>query len=103
MSIETPKIIKRNCHYDKSGFPCGLGSGPVPNVVHTSKLSPNFNENKHAYCGLLSSMHSWGLYNERYGFSQFRSPLTFGAREARQFAPYYLDKPQVNLAAFDVG
>jgi len=57
---------------DKSGFPCGLGSGPVPNVVHTSKLSPNFNENKHAYCGLLSSMHSWGLYNERYGFSQFR-------------------------------
>ena len=57
---------------ENSGFPCGLGSGPVPNVVHTSKLSPNFNENKHAYCGLLSSMHSWGLYNERYGFSQFR-------------------------------
>jgi len=57
---------------EKSGFPCGLGSGPVANVVNTSKLSPNFNEAKHAYCGLLSSMHSWGLYNERYGFSQFR-------------------------------
>ena len=57
---------------EKSGLPCGLGSGPVPSVVNTSKLSPNFNEAKHAYCGLLSSMHSWGLYNERYGFSQFR-------------------------------
>ena len=57
---------------EKSGFPCGLGSGPVSNVVNTSKLSPNFNEAKHAYCGLLSSMHSWGLYNDRYGFSQFR-------------------------------
>ena len=57
---------------ENSGFPCGLGSGPVPNVVNTSKFSPNFNEAKHAYCGLLSSMHSWGLYNERYGFSQFR-------------------------------
>ena len=57
---------------EKSGYPCGLGSGPVPNVVTTSKLSPDFNEARHAYCGLLSSMHSWGLYNERYGVSQFR-------------------------------
>ena len=57
---------------NKSGFPCGLGSGPVPGVVTTSKLSPDFNESEHRYCGLLSSMHSWGLYNERYGYSQFR-------------------------------
>jgi len=55
-----------------SRFPAGLGSGPVPNVVTTSKRSPDFNEAKAAYCGLLSSMHSWGLYNERYGVSQFR-------------------------------
>ncbi len=55
-----------------SRFPAGLGSGPVPNVVTTSKRSPDFNEARHAYCGLLSSMHSWGLYNERYGVSQFR-------------------------------
>ena len=57
---------------EKTGYPCGLGSGPVPNVVATSKLSPDFNEARHAYCGLLSSMHSWGLYNERYGYSEFR-------------------------------
>ena len=55
-----------------SGYPLGIGSGPVPNVVTTSKLSPDFNEKQHAYCGLLSSMHSWGLYNDRYGYSQFR-------------------------------
>tara|TARA_B100000686_G_C16785734_1_gene975116 strand:+ start:950 stop:1786 length:837 start_codon:yes stop_codon:yes gene_type:complete len=56
----------------ESGYPSGIGSGPVPNVVTTSKLSPDFNEKHHAYCGLLSSMHSWGLYNDRYGYSQFR-------------------------------
>ncbi len=58
--------------HNETGFPCGLGSGPVPKVVNTSKLSPDFNEVRHAYCGLLSSMHSWGLYNDRYGLSQFR-------------------------------
>lgn len=57
---------------EETGYPCGIGSGSVPNVVATSKLSPDFNETRHAYCGLLSSMHSWGLYNERYGFSDFR-------------------------------
>ena len=57
---------------ETSGLPCGIGSGPVPNVVTTSRRSPDFNESRHAYCGLLSSMHSWGLYNERYGLTQFR-------------------------------
>ena len=55
----------------KSRFPAGLGTGPVPGVVNTSRKSPDFNEAHHAYCGLLSSMHSWGLYNARYGFSEF--------------------------------
>jgi len=57
---------------EPSGLPCGIGSGPVPDVVTTSRQSPDFNESRHAYCGLLSSMHSWGLYNERYGLTQFR-------------------------------
>ena len=56
----------------ESGYPCGLGTGPVPGVLDTSKRSPDFNEARHAYCGLLSSLHSWGLYNDRYGFSEFR-------------------------------
>jgi len=54
-----------------SGFPCGLGTGPVPGVLDTSRKSPDFNEAHHPYSGLMSSMHSWGLYNARYGVSEF--------------------------------
>lgn len=62
-----------NPHFDpKSGFPCGLGTARPPEAVETNRLSPDFNEDRHPYCGLLSSMHSWGLYNARYGFSEFR-------------------------------
>ena len=57
--------------HEPSGYPCGLGTGPVPGVLDTSKRSPDFNEARNAYCGLLSSMHSWGLYNDRYGLSEF--------------------------------
>jgi len=57
--------------HEPSGYPCGLGTGPVPGVLDTSKRSPDFNEKRHAYCGLLSSMHSWGLYNDRHGVSEF--------------------------------
>ena len=35
----------------------------------TSRGSPDYNQRQHAYCGLMSSMHSWGLYNGRYGLS----------------------------------
>lgn len=55
-----------------SGLPCGLGTAPVKGSVATSSRSPDFNEKHHAFCGLLSSMHSWGPYNERYGFTDFR-------------------------------
>jgi uncharacterized protein DUF3891 len=44
---------------------------PTPDLVKTSRGSPDFNETHHPYCGLLSSMHSFGLYNGRYGFSKF--------------------------------
>lgn len=54
-----------------SGYPCGLGTVPVPGGMDTSSRSPDINEAHHAYSGLLSSMHSWGLYNARYGFTAF--------------------------------
>jgi hypothetical protein len=44
---------------------------PTPDAVKTNRGSPDFNEAHHPYCGLLSSMHSFGLYNGRYGFSNF--------------------------------
>jgi len=50
-------------------LPYNLIDTPAEYITVTSKKSPEFNEKHHAYCGLISSMHSWGLYNGRYGLS----------------------------------
>ena len=55
-----------------SGLPCGIGSAPVPGGTDTGRRSAEVNEARHLYCGLLASMHSWGLYHGRYGYSGFR-------------------------------
>lgn len=52
-----------------TGLPYNLAETPAQYISATSKLSPDFNERQHLYCGLLSSMHSWGLYNGRYGLT----------------------------------
>jgi len=54
----------------KTGLPYNLIETPVEHIAVTSRKSPEFNEKHHPYCGLMSSMHSWGLYNGRYGLSQ---------------------------------
>ena len=53
----------------ETGLPYNLVSTPFDMIVKTSVGSPDFNSKRHAYCGLISSMHSWGLYNGRYGMS----------------------------------
>lgn len=53
----------------ETGLPYHLQNTPFETIVETSRASPEFNSRHHAYCGLLSSMHSWGLYNGRYGLS----------------------------------
>jgi hypothetical protein len=55
----------------ETGVPYIMARTPTPDAVKTNRGSPDFNEAHHPYCGLLSSMHSWGLYNGRYGFSTF--------------------------------
>ena len=50
-------------------LPYNLVETPAEYITVTSRQSPEFNQKHHAYCGLLSSMHSWGLYNGRYGLS----------------------------------
>jgi len=55
-----------------TGMPRGLGTAPVTGSTQTGRNSPDYNEKRHAFCGLLASMHSWGLYEARYGFSEFR-------------------------------
>ncbi|HEY4051665.1 MAG TPA: DUF3891 family protein [Acidobacteriaceae bacterium] len=53
-----------------TGLPYHLSA--IPELLHLQKgrLSPVFNEKHHPFCGLLSSMHEWGLYNRRYGLSE---------------------------------
>ena len=52
-----------------TGLPYNLVQTPFARIVETSSASPDFNSAHHSYCGLISSMHSWGLYNGRYGMS----------------------------------
>ena len=53
----------------RTGLPFNLVQTPFEDIVKTSAASPDFNSRHHPYSGLLSSMHSWGLYNGRYGLS----------------------------------
>jgi hypothetical protein len=60
----------RNPSVDEdTGLPHNLVETPTASITETSRRSPDFNERRHPYCGLISSMHSWGLYNGRYGLS----------------------------------
>ena len=52
-----------------TGLPYNLIETPAEYITVTSRQSPDFNERQHPFCGLISSMHSWGLYNGRYGLS----------------------------------
>jgi hypothetical protein len=53
----------------KTGLPYNLVETPAEYITVTSRLSPDYNQRQHPFCGLMSSMHSWGLYNGRYGLS----------------------------------
>ena len=53
----------------ETGLPYHLTRTPLPYLVQTSAGSPAFNEAHHPYSGILSSMHTVGLFNGRYGLS----------------------------------
>ncbi len=53
----------------QTGLPYSVFGTPAPLILPTSRGSPDYNERHHPYCGLLSSMHTWGIYNGRYGFA----------------------------------
>src|ERR671928_214790 len=53
----------------KTGLPYNLVDTPAEYITRTSAASPEFHEKHHPYAALISSMHSWGLYNGRYGTS----------------------------------
>ncbi|MCZ6605259.1 MAG: DUF3891 family protein [Alphaproteobacteria bacterium] len=52
-----------------TGLPWHLIDAPQDHFLQSGVGSPDFNEAHHAFCGLISSMHTWGLYNRRYGIS----------------------------------
>lgn len=54
----------------KTNLPYNLVETPLEHITVTSRCSPDYNERHHPFCGLVSSMHSWGLYNGRYGLSK---------------------------------
>src|SRR5947208_7698934 len=53
----------------RTGLPYNLVDTPAEYITRTSAASPDFHEKHHPYAALISSMHSWGLYNGRYGTS----------------------------------
>jgi hypothetical protein len=73
-----------------TGLPYNLVETPFERIVETSSASPNFNSKHHPYCELISSMHSWGLYNGRYGMSD-KVLLDGLAAENRAVADRMLD------------
>lgn len=50
-------------------LPYSVFGTPAQHILPTSKGSPDYNQRHHSYSGLLSSMHTWGIYNARYGFT----------------------------------
>lgn len=50
-------------------LPYNVFSTPSQHILPTSMGSPDYNQRHHSYCGLLSSMHTYGIYNGRYGFT----------------------------------
>ena len=53
----------------ETGLPYHLVDTPLTEMVPTSSKSPDANEERHPFCGIISSMHSYGLYHGRYGLS----------------------------------
>ncbi len=52
-----------------TGLPYNLTATPLAQIVATSAASPAFNEAHHPFSGIISSMHTYGLYQGRYGLS----------------------------------
>ena len=52
-----------------TGLPYGLVQTPMDQLLASGPRSAEFNTQFHPYCGVLSSMHIWGLFNGRYGLS----------------------------------
>jgi Protein of unknown function (DUF3891) len=85
----------------RTRLPYNLVDTPAEYITRTSAASPDYNEQHHPYAGLISSMHSWGLYNGRYGTSD-KVLINTIAPEQRHLAERMLEgelKRQARLKA----
>jgi hypothetical protein len=64
-------LDKRWLQDPNTGLPYHLVKTPLDKLVRTGTGSPDANETHHPLCGLISSMHTYGLYHGRYGLSNF--------------------------------
>jgi len=53
----------------QTDLPYQFTETPRALVVPVHAASPEFNERHDPFCGLLASMHTWGLYHGRYGLA----------------------------------
>lgn len=64
------EAIDANAGRDPStGLPYHLTQTPMADLIASGARSPDYNERFHPVAGLISSMHTWGLWNGRYGLS----------------------------------
>ncbi len=62
--------VDGNARFDPATrLPYHLTATPMDQLIETGSASPDFNEAHHPYSGLLSSLHTYGLYHGRYGLS----------------------------------
>lgn len=71
---------------DVTGFPLIMAATPSRETVQINQRSPELVEGYHPFAGLLTSMHSTGLYEHRYGLSSFRlrAPLNIKRNQSEQ-------------------
>ncbi len=74
----------------KTRLPYHLIQTPFERIATTTKRSPDVNTEHHPFCGLMSSMHCYGLYKGRYGLSDTIT-LNFLADENRAKVESLLD------------
>ncbi|HRE47774.1 MAG TPA: DUF3891 family protein [Aggregatilineales bacterium] len=53
----------------ETALPYNLTKTPVQRLIAIGSKSPDFNVKWHPFCGVISSMHTYGLYHGRYGLS----------------------------------
>ncbi|UCH26731.1 MAG: DUF3891 family protein [Trueperaceae bacterium] len=75
-----------------TGLPYHLTETPTDALLATGSRSPDFNERHHPFCGLLSSLHTCGIYQGRFGI--IAGPLPMYSPEKRRAVETLISREQ---------